>query len=415
MASIRIREVANGVKADGTAKFSKRYHVRFRDPSGRQREQVFRTLKEAEAFQRVNDFELLSGSWIDPVKGKITFGKWWEEKYWPGRVDLRPSSKARDESYYRNHVEPEFGDVQIGRIDHEMVVAWVAELSAKGLAPATVHKAHQVLSRAMRTAVKSKRIPSSPCDGVELPEIPDPETRIITPDEIEDLAAAIDERYRAFVFLGSYCGLRFGEMAALRWEKINLLHGTLEVSENVTEVKGKHHVGKPKTGKGKRTVPIPRLIREELESHRLRVGGDIVFPAPNGGYLRASLFRRRFWNPACVAAGLGKWRRAEPKGVDDEGKIVGYDGLVIHEMRHTAVSLWIATGVSVKEIAVRAGHRSVVTVLDRYGHLLPRDDNEDDALDRLARAAREKVEGSACGISVGFSDPTVVSLPTAEA
>jgi integrase len=45
-----------------------------------------------------------------------------------------------------------------------------------------------------------------------------------------------------------------------------------------------------------------------------------------------------------------------------------------HDLRHTAVSFWIAGGASVKEIAVRAGHASVATVLDRYGHLLPDSD-----------------------------------------
>ena len=52
-------------------------------------------------------------------------------------------------------------------------------------------------------------------------------------------------------------------------------------------------------------------------------------------------------------------------------------------MRHTAVALWIAAGWRDKEIATWAGHHSVVTVLDRYGHLLPSE--EDAARERLER------------------------------
>jgi DNA-binding CsgD family transcriptional regulator len=68
-----------------------------------------------------------------------------------------------------------------------------------------------------------------------------------------------------------------------------------------------------------------------------------------GGTLRAINFRRRIWTSAVRAADL--------------------NGLRIHDLRHTAVALWIAAGASPKEVARRAGHTSVKTVLDVYGHL----------------------------------------------
>lgn len=46
-------------------------------------------------------------------------------------------------------------------------------------------------------------------------------------------------------------------------------------------------------------------------------------------------------------------------------------GLRFHDLRHTAVRLWIEDGANPKHVAVRAGHRSVAVVLDRYGHLYP--------------------------------------------
>ena len=55
----------------------------------------------------------------------------------------------------------------------------------------------------------------------------------------------------------------------------------------------------------------------------------------------------------------------------------GLAPLRIHDLRHTAVSLWIAGGGNPKQVAVLAGHSSVTIVLDRYGHLYP---HQDDAL-----------------------------------
>jgi hypothetical protein len=65
----------------------------------------------------------------------------------------------------------------------------------------------------------------------------------------------------------------------------------------------------------------------------------LVFPAPEGGFLRASLFRRRTWPPAVARAGLAPLRP--------------------HDLRHTAVAFWIAAGATPKEVAARAGHTSV--------------------------------------------------------
>jgi len=59
-----------------------------------------------------------------------------------------------------------------------------------------------------------------------------------------------------------------------------------------------------------------------------------------------------------------------------------------HDLRHTAVSLWIAAGANPVEIKTRAGHASVSTVLDRYGHLLPGEtDKVTEALEEMANQA----------------------------
>ena len=75
---------------------------------------------------------------------------------------------------------------------------------------------------------------------------------------------------------------------------------------------------------------------------------------PNTEARDERLFRRRFWLPATRAAAL--------------------EGLRIHDLRHTAVALWIAAGANPKEVAARAGHASVSFTLDRYGHLYPEAD-----------------------------------------
>jgi integrase len=94
-----------------------------------------------------------------------------------------------------------------------------------------------------------------------------------------------------------------------------------------------------------------------------------VFTAPEGGPLRVHGFRARVWRPATRAAGL--------------------EGLRIHDLRHTAVALWIAAGANPKEVSARAGHASVGFTLDRYGHLYPEADSAlRDRLDALYGSAQ---------------------------
>jgi integrase len=120
-------------------------------------------------------------------------------------------------------------------------------------------------------------------------------------------------------------------------------------------------------------VTLPTAATEALSEHLGRFVGpgpeDLVFTSPQGLQLRATTWRRRFFDPAVRAAGL------EP--------------LRPHDLGHTAVALWIASGDNVKAISTRAGHSSVAFTLDTYGHLMP--DSEQlhrSRLDELIAVAR---------------------------
>ncbi|SRR5581483_2910762 len=364
------------------------YRVRYRTPDGRSRSQTFRLKVDAVRFANAKETSKLTGTFVDPKLARKTFEDWWKE-WREQRVDIRPSTRARDDSYARNHILPGLGRYTLGQLDHAALQAWVAEMSAKDLAPATVVKAAHITSRCLRGAVKARLIPFNPADGIDLPRVEAEEMRFLTPAQVDALADAIDSRYRTFVLVGAYGGLRLGELAGLRRHRVDLMRGRIDVAEIVVEVRGHHVVGPPKTRAGRRSVPLPRFVTDALvDSTAGMAQSDLLFPSPHGGPLRASLFRRRVWQPACVAAGVGAWVTEEggPWTSPEDGPR-RYDGLRIHDLRHTAVALWIAAGASPKEVATRAGHSSVVTVLDRYGHLLPgSEDRVTDALDAMARS-----------------------------
>ena len=352
------------------------YRVRYRGPDGRERSRNFKRKADAENYLTTVEGAKLAGTWTDPTHGKVTFAAWLEA-WWETAADLRPSTTARDRSYFTSMVLPRFGTTPLAAIKQRDVQAWVADLRARGFAPATVVKAYQLLGRTMTAAVNADMIARSPCRAVRLPKVEREEMRFLTPAEVARLADTINPRYRALVLVGAYGGLRIGELAGLRRGRVDLLRGTVDVAEIVVEVRGQLYTGPPKTRAGRRTVGLPRAVIEELADHMEAIGpaDAYVFTAERGGVLRTSNFRTKVWLPAVRAAAL------EP--------------LRPHDLRHTAVALWIAAGANPKEVAVRAGHTSVSFTLDRYGHLFEGHDTE--LRDRLDAMHAEGLKGVAGG------------------
>jgi integrase len=105
------------------------------------------------------------------------------------------------------------------------------------------------------------------------------------------LADAIEPNLRAMVLLATFCGLRLGELRALRRRHLDLLHRTVKVVEQYQELAdGTLVLGPPKTDAGLRTVAVPSVIIPDLEAHLAEwsaPGRDgFVFPSTTGGPLR---------------------------------------------------------------------------------------------------------------------------------
>jgi integrase len=119
------------------------------------------------------------------------------------------------------------------------------------------------------------------------------------------------------------------------------LPGRLLVAESLTEVNGVVVFGPPKTHQ-QRVVALPASVSAALAAHLLaRVPGDpeaLVFTAPEGGPLRYGNFMRWVWRPAAARAGLA--------------------GVTPHLLRHTAATLLIDAGASVKDVQAHLAMRT---------------------------------------------------------
>src|SRR3712207_6445702 len=105
-----------------------RWEARYRDPGGVQRTGTFDRKSEALAFLAATETELRRGQWLDPALGRVSLADW-VDQWWATTTNLRPSTRARDESYLKNYVLPRFSDSELARITQLEVRAWVADLN----------------------------------------------------------------------------------------------------------------------------------------------------------------------------------------------------------------------------------------------------------------------------------------------
>ena len=332
-----------------------RWRARYRGPDGRERSQTFDRRTDAEQFLTQVEGDKARGSWIDPVRGELALAEWAER--WLGTtVHLKPKTRVGYESLLRSQILPVFGKAHIAAIRPLDVREWLARMQAAGLSASRCRQACHLLGSILDTAVLDGRIVASPCGGIKLPRMPQIEMAFLHPDQLRDICALVDPKHRLFVEVLAIAGLRFGEAAALRRSRCDILRSRLIIAENLSEVSGVLHYVAPKTHQ-RRVVTIPRFLGDRLAQtlQSLPADDSLVFSSPRGGPIRYSNFARRVWKPALHEAGL-----------PDMG---------VHALRHTCAALLISQGAHPKAIQRHLGHQSITTTLDRYGHLFE-DENE---------------------------------------
>jgi integrase len=351
------------------------YRARYRDPSGRERKKSFTRKTDAQRFLVGVEDAKLRGAYVPPEAGRDGFAEW-AERWFRTTLDLKPGTRRTYRQLLDNQVLPTFGRSTLAGVDRLAVREWVAGMVESGLSPSRIRNAHQVLAQVFAAAVEGGRLARNPAAGVRLPKRVEREMLFLDGAQVEQLADAIAPHYRVLVYFLAYTGLRFGEAVALKVRRLDLLRGTCEVVESATEVGSRLEWGTTKTDE-RRTVRLPRFLAELLGEHLADRPADpdaLVFTAPMGGPLRERKFLHGQLKPAAQRAGL-------------PGTLRG------HDLRHTAASLLIRQGASVKAVQKTLGHKSAVVTLDRYGHLWP--DELEDLAERLDRARAAAVAPSA--------------------
>jgi integrase len=244
----------------------RRWRARYRGPDGRERSKTFERRVDAERWLVGQEAGKLTGAWVDPALGRMTFAEW-ADRWETTTVDLRPTTRALNLGVLRNYLLPRFGSWPLARITTADVKAMIAEESAGSLSASAVRRHAIILGTILGAAVQDGRIARNPVRGVKLPPEDARPMRFLEPSVLTRLADAHPPSYRPLVLTAAYVGLRWGELVGLAVDHVDLLHRTIRVDRQLVEVAGSISFGPPKTKAGNRTVTLPASLGEILAEH----------------------------------------------------------------------------------------------------------------------------------------------------
>ena len=287
-------------------------------------------------------------------------------------LPYKPSVARGYKADLENHVLPELGGAKVSEIRRRDVQRLLDDLRAptkdrpKGLSGSKVRNVLVALKALYRVLLENDELTLNPTTGLRLPPPAGTRDRAVSATEGAELLAALPADQRPVWSTALYAGLRLGELLALRWEDVDLAGGKIRVWRSWDTKAGQIE---PKSRKGTRTVPLTPTLRDTLAEHKAatkRDGEAFVFGSTATRPFTSSNVRRK----AVTAWKAENKRRAErEEKLGDGTKLGRLDPILLHDARHSFVSLMHAAGLSLEEIGDYVGHSSTY-MTDAYRHLI---------------------------------------------
>ncbi len=366
-----------------------RWAIIIDDPNSGTRKRRWHSFKGSKRQAQVECARLISemqnGNYLAP--DKTTFAEFAERWLTHMKSQVSPKSHARYGELLRKNVVPLIGAVVLTKLKPVIISEAYAKAlengrrdGTGGLSPRTVGHMHRVLRQALGDAVKWEMLHRNPADAVNPPKV---ERTVMQTYDLDQTATLIDAmrgtRLLVPTMLAVLCGLRRGEVVALKWRNVDLAAGRLAVVESAEQVGTNIRYKPPKSGNGRQLVMSARLV-DELRSHRMRQAEEL---------LRVGV---RLTDDTFVVAQVDGSPIQPDTLTQDWTRKIEKTGLPVcrfHDLRHAHATHMLANGIHPKVASERLGHSKIGITLDLYSHVLP--SMQEDAAERVDEALQAAI------------------------
>lgn len=263
----------------------------------------------------------------------------------------RPGSVENYGSMLRTHLIPAFGGKRLNEISRWDIQNFLTDKFRQGYSGAHVHGMKTTLSKVMQTAVEWRFINENPTRGCRVARQALTKQRVfLNAQQVQQLCNALPEPCLSIVLVAVLTGLRIGEILALRWGRVDLLHNIIAVEESYSG-----RFGPPKTESSRRTVPISSTLHAVFQAQQARCKStgerDLVFATHKETPLSPKNLRNRVLEPTRKKLGLPR--------------------LSWHTFRYTHATWLSEAQVPARVAQSILGHSDVSMTLNVYTQVVP--------------------------------------------
>ena len=333
---------------------------------GKKKQEYYDTKAQAERARRRMLHELEQGKLL--TTGDQTLKDYLE--YWLGiqRSSLKPTTYAVYHRYLMVYVVPVLGHVKLRKLSGDMFQSlYTSLLEDDEFSPNTVRTIHSQIRNALNDALRWKKITFNPVNDADPPKYRERSMTILDIDQAKKLIASARSPRMKCILHVALLGLRRGELLSLRWSNVALERAELRVERSLTYISNpetgycEYVETEPKTKAGRRVINLPRFVVDALREYRRYQltryarssqwqDKDLVFSTDDGGFVQPQHLYEYF--KALV-------------------KRAGLPDMRFHDLRHSAISIWLAMGINPKVVQELAGHSDIRVTLNVYGHVFP--------------------------------------------
>ncbi len=327
------------------------YHRYFPNSS---KAQEFTKQAEVQRAREAHDtplFEVFSKDWLDEMK-----------------IQWRRSYINTMEGTLKNYLNPHFGEKEVGHITKKDILefrASLAKVTTRGEKRLSASRINRIMTplRMILSEAANRYEFSSPYHGIKSLKVPRTDVEPFSIDEVKQIIDTVRPDFRNYYIVRFFTGMRTGEIDGLQWNHVDfqrrqilvrqaLVNGQLEYTKNDGSF---------------RTIEMSQMVIDALNDQKRATGNmDFVFCTRSGGPLSHNNVTKRVWYPLLRYLGL---RERRP-----------------YQTRHTAATLWLASGESPEWIARQMGHTTTEMLFRVYSRYVPNLTRQDgSAFERLIR------------------------------
>jgi integrase len=320
--------------------------LRLEGPWRESEEDAVQDLREllARVDRGVVGADMLLGDYLD---------YWLEE----AQSSLADKSVTEYRGDIQNHIKPRLGKVKLSKLTPLHLQRLQSGL-IRTSSPYVARKVRACLSAALNQALRWQLLDRNPLLAVPAVKLPRRKPKGWEPGEVgRFLEAAKDHRLFYAYLLMLSLGLRLGEARGLKWSDLG--PGRVHIQRSLSGDSSVPKFGPLKTPESNRVLPVAADLAAVLEEHRerqtrAREAAGRLWQEHN------LIITTRLGTPVSSTRLRGPFER-----LSEEAEV---PRIRIHDLRHTAASLWIASGMDIRTVAARLGHTDATTTLRIYAH-----------------------------------------------